>query len=228
MTTRVTSHLDRAGRLGGWPGDPLAAADLGEVWLHLPTGAAGLIGIRPHHDNGPVPARGFRLLEATTPVPLPAGHRFARRTTAEVEAVLRAEGWRVISRADAATRLRAAGYRLGTRRAAGRLLYADDADDTTWGKHCSGYCVKAFTAPIHPRPASRRRAERRQPLRAVRAPRRPLPEGKSEHRTPGALPVALPITRSSHDEPDDHPPLVPYPARKRRRSRPVEATHRRT
>ncbi|WP_307961848.1 hypothetical protein [Salinispora arenicola] len=47
-----------------------AAADLGQVWLHLPTGAAGLIGIRPHHDNGPVPARGFRLLEATTPVPL--------------------------------------------------------------------------------------------------------------------------------------------------------------
>ncbi|WP_028192572.1 hypothetical protein [Salinispora pacifica] len=152
MTTRVTSHLDRAGRLGGWPGDPLAAADLGEVWLHLPTGAAGLIGIRPHHDNGPVPARGFRLLEATTPVPLPAGHPFARRTTAEVEAVLYAEGWRVISRADAAARLRAAGYRLGTRRAAGHLLYADDADDTTWRQHCSGYCVKAFTAPIHPPP----------------------------------------------------------------------------
>ncbi|MGI5213895.1 hypothetical protein [Plantactinospora sp. CA-290183] len=156
MTTRVTSHLDgagrRAGRLGGWPGDPLAAADLGEVWLHLPTGAAGLIVIRPHHDNGPVPARGFSLLEATTPVPLPAGHPFAQRTTAEVEVVLRAEGWCVISRADAATRLRAAGYRLGTRRAAGHLLYADDADDTTWREHCSGYCVKAFAAPTRPSP----------------------------------------------------------------------------
>ncbi|WP_239098604.1 hypothetical protein [Micromonospora qiuiae] len=155
MTTLVTSHLAgasrRAGRLGGWPGDPLAVAVLG-VWLHLPTGAAGLIGIRPHHDNGPVPARGFRLLEATTPVPLPAGHPFARRTTAEVEAVLHAAGWRVISRADAATRLRAAGYRLGTRRAAGHLLYADDADDTTWREHCSGYCVKAFAVPTRPSP----------------------------------------------------------------------------
>ncbi len=80
MTTHVSSapHLDGAdrssgGHLRGWPGDPHAAREIGHVWLHLPTGAAGLTGIRPHHDNGPVPARGFKLLEATTPEPLPAG-----------------------------------------------------------------------------------------------------------------------------------------------------------
>lgn len=157
MTTHLTSHLDAAGRSGGglldgWPGDQLAAADLGEVWLHLPTGAAGLTGIRPHHDNGPVPARGFKLLEATTPEPLLAGHPSAQRTTADVETALRALGWNVISRADAGSRLRAAGYRLGIRRVAGHLLYADEADDTTWREHCSGYCVKAFAAPIHALP----------------------------------------------------------------------------
>ncbi|MFY1633729.1 hypothetical protein ACN27F_10685 [Solwaraspora sp. WMMB335] len=159
MTTHVTSHRDAvdrcggAGPLEGWPGDPLAAGNVGEVWLHLPTGAAGLIGIRPHHDKGPVVARGFRLLEATTPVPLPAGHGFAQRTTADVETVLRAVGWHVISRADAATRLRAAGFRLGTRRAAGHLFYADDIDDIAWRGHCSGYCVNAFAAPIHLSPS---------------------------------------------------------------------------
>ncbi|MBX7268960.1 hypothetical protein KIF24_24955 [Micromonospora sp. Llam7] len=153
MTTHATAYLKAAersggGHLGGWPGDPHAAADLGQVWLHLPTGAAGLTGIRPHHDNGPVPARGFRLLEAITPEPLPAGHPFAERTTADVDAALRALGWHVISRADAAARLRAAGYRLGTRRAAGHMLYADDADDSIWRAHCSGYCMQAFAAPI--------------------------------------------------------------------------------
>ncbi|WP_249715120.1 hypothetical protein [Rhizomonospora bruguierae] len=48
-----------------------------------------------------------------------------------METALRALGWHVISRADAASRLRAAGYRLGISRAAGHLLYDDEADDTT-------------------------------------------------------------------------------------------------
>ncbi|MFK3984506.1 hypothetical protein ACI2K4_29545 [Micromonospora sp. NPDC050397] len=95
----------------------------------------------------------FRLLEATTPEPLPEGHPFAERTAEDVEAVLSGLGWHVISRAAAAAELHAAGYRLDIRRAAGHLLYADGADDSTWRTHSSGYCLKAFAAPIRREPA---------------------------------------------------------------------------
>lgn len=137
-------------RPADWPGEGHTTAGIGRAWLHLPTGAAGLIGVRPHHDHGPIADRSATLLEAVTPLPLPAGHPHAQRTAADVDGALRALGWQVISRADAATRLRAAGYHLGANRSAGHLLYADEADDTTWREDFTGHCLEAFAAPIAP------------------------------------------------------------------------------
>ncbi|MEJ3743167.1 hypothetical protein WEI85_07760 [Actinomycetes bacterium KLBMP 9797] len=133
-----------------WPGVRHSTAGIGQAWLHLPTGAAGLIGIRPHHDNGPIADRSTRLLESATPSPLPVGHPYAQRTAADVDAALHELGWQVITRAEAAARLRAAGYVLDTNRRAGHLLYADDADHTLWRKDFTGYGLEAFAAPIDP------------------------------------------------------------------------------
>ncbi len=51
----------------------------------------------------------------------------------------------------------------------------------------------------------RRRAP---PAPVLRGPSRALTAVRTGHHTPGALPLALPITRSPHDEPDDHLCLV--------------------
>lgn len=133
-----------------WPGVRHGTVGICQAWLHLPTGAAGLIGIRPHHDNGPIADCSTRLLESVTQPPLPIGQPYAGRTAADMDTALRELGWQVITRADAAARLRAAGYVLGTNRAAGHLLYADDADDTIWREDFTGYGLEAFAAPIEP------------------------------------------------------------------------------
>ena len=133
-----------------WPGVRHSTAGIAKAWLHLPTGAAGLIGVRPHHDLGPIADRSTRLLESATPSPLPVEHPCAGRTAVDVDAALRELGWRVITRAEAAARLRAAGYVLGTNRRAGHLLYADDADEIAWRPDFTGYCMEAFAAPIEP------------------------------------------------------------------------------
>ena len=131
-----------------WPGSGHSTSGIGQVWLHVPTGAAGLTGIRSHHDGGPIASRCARLLEAVTAEPLPAGQADAGRTALDVETALRALGWAVITRADAAGRLRAAGYRLGVNRAAGHVLYADDAQEVGWRPDFTGYCLEAFAAPL--------------------------------------------------------------------------------
>jgi hypothetical protein len=144
--------MTRSGPVAACLAEQGSTTGIGKAWLHLPTGSAGLIGIRPHVDGGPIADRSTRLLDATTPVPLPAAHPLATRTVADVEEALRARGWQVITRADAARRLLRSGYRLGHNRAAGHLLYIDDADASIW-RRCR-YCLEAFAVATRRHPDS--------------------------------------------------------------------------
>ncbi|GIJ12200.1 hypothetical protein ACFFMR_14150 [Micromonospora andamanensis] len=131
---------------------------IGKAWLHLPTGSAGLIGIRPHTDGGPIADRSAPLLAADNLAAQPA-RPIGSRSTTDAEAALRAAGWHLVTRADAARRLLLAGYRLSRNRTAGHLLYADDADASIW-RRC-GSCLEAFAVTAPPRPDN---GSRPQPL----------------------------------------------------------------
>ncbi|WP_173071044.1 hypothetical protein [Phytohabitans houttuyneae] len=139
--------VDLGDRPAAWPGRGFSTPGIGRAWLHLPTGSAGLVGVRAHHDHGPIADQSARLLD---PMPRADGDPWSPRTAADVDAALDRWGWRVISRAEAATRLLAAGYQLGTNRSAGHLLYADDLDDTTWRPRDAGHGLEAFAAPTEP------------------------------------------------------------------------------
>jgi hypothetical protein len=100
------------------------------VWLHCTTGAAGINEIWDH-AGGPAAGKGIRLLEPDRPSPFDDGP-WSAHTTADVEAALARHGARIITRAEAARRLTAAGYRLSSNHACGHALYEDEADDVTW------------------------------------------------------------------------------------------------
>jgi hypothetical protein len=104
-----------------------------QVWLHCTTGAAGINEIW-NHAGGPAAGKGARLgrlLEPDRPEPFDGG-AWSAHTLADVEAALARHGARIITRAEAARRLIAAGYRLSSNRAYGHALYEDQADDVTW------------------------------------------------------------------------------------------------
>ncbi|MFI7026273.1 hypothetical protein ACIBMZ_26515 [Micromonospora sp. NPDC049900] len=122
---------------------------IGKAWLHLPTGSAGLIGIRYHTDGGLIADRSAALLAADNRAAHPA-QPIGSRPTTDAEAALRAAGWHLVTRAGAARRLLLDGYRLSRNRTAGHLLYADDADASIW-RRC-GSCLEAFAITIPPRP----------------------------------------------------------------------------
>lgn len=112
--------------------------NVGKASLHRPTGASSIGSVHAHHDGGPIAIRGSRLFDALTPEPLPEGYPDdAGRTEADVEAALAERGWRPVTRRQAATLLRLDGYPLGTDRAPGHILYADQADATVWAPCCS-------------------------------------------------------------------------------------------
>jgi len=108
------------------------APEVVKVWLHQTTGTAGFHRMW-NHAGGPAAgaARDGRLLDPDRPSPHDGGP-WSQHTIADVEVALLLRGMRVVTRAQAAQALRAAGYRLGVDRAYGHALYADQADDTTW------------------------------------------------------------------------------------------------
>lgn len=140
-----------------------------KVSLHLPTGSACLMTFGVHHDGGPIGHRAISLLEPLTPEPLPEGHPHADRTEADVVAVL--GQWRIVTRAEAVTALRAEGYRLGTSRGPGHVLYADQADQTTWFAAGGGYtrCAFAVRDRLVPGPIVQRLAPHLTPTAEQRA-----------------------------------------------------------
>jgi len=112
--------------------------NVGRLWLHRPTGTAGLSGVQAHHDGGPITGWGERLLDPLTPVPLPDGSpEDAGRTEEQLRTAAAERGWRPVTRAQAAALLRAEGYRLRTERSFGHVLYADQADAVSWHDHPS-------------------------------------------------------------------------------------------
>jgi hypothetical protein len=140
-----------------------------EVSLHLPTGGACLITFGVHHDGGPIGHRSVRLLDPITPEPLPEGHPHADRTEADVARVL--GPWRIVTRAEAIAALRAEGYLLGTSRAPGHVLYADQADQTAWYAAGRGYtrCAFAVRDRLVPGPIVQRLAPHLTPTGEQRA-----------------------------------------------------------
>ncbi|MEU8481508.1 hypothetical protein [Streptomyces hygroscopicus] len=97
------------------------------IWLHLPTGTAGVSEIWRLPGGAPTAGHGIRFLEPTHPVPHHPRDPWSARTTAQVEAVLSDFGWRTVARAKAARALRGA-FRLADR----HILRANEPHDVIW------------------------------------------------------------------------------------------------
>lgn len=132
------------------PEPPQAA--LARLWLHLPSGTAGLtravepaepgtvaagpVLLHAADDSGP---GGNRLFDGLYPRDFDRhGFGWAGRATSDVQAAAKARGWMVVSRREAARWLLSAGWVVPPRRDGdGRcrfhdMLWEDQVDDLTW------------------------------------------------------------------------------------------------
>lgn len=119
------------------------------VWLHQTTGSAGYSTMWNHAGGPAAGANSTRLLDPDRPSPHDGG-AWSAHTVADVEAALLARGLRIVTRAEAASALRAAGYTLGTNRGFGHVLYADKADATTWWTANYNHYAFAVGHPARP------------------------------------------------------------------------------
>ncbi|WP_158892712.1 hypothetical protein [Amycolatopsis anabasis] len=125
---------------------PCSGPEIGEMWLHLPSGGAGIHGFVPDSDGGPVTGGvvrehvpvsqggSIRLFHGLDPHefdPQPGpiidlrlsprrfdryGFNWAQRATTDVQAEAERRGWRTITRAHAVRVLTELGYHVHPRR----------------------------------------------------------------------------------------------------------------
>ncbi|MDX3075906.1 hypothetical protein [Streptomyces sp. MI02-7b] len=101
------------------------------VWLHRPTGAAGVSHIRRLPQGWPTAAHGERLMEATHSLPYRREDPWSPRTPSDIEEVLQAFGWRTISRA-AAARTLTGKFTVPRPEWGSGIIHSAEPDDVTW------------------------------------------------------------------------------------------------